>query len=125
MVEYFGQDYYDALCKTLNEDDDFQSEAGDLTTSVVQVAKDKGEAFRLDIDDGAVSAKRVDPDEDADFRFIADYDDWAKVVTGETTAEKLIMKGSMKIDGSMGKVLKHRDKLEYLTKTGRDISPSV
>lgn len=125
MVEYFTQDYYDELVDTLNGDEDFKDETEGFSTSVVQVAQDRGEAFKITIDDGQVSAEAVDPDADADFRFIADYDDWAKVVTGEASAEKLIMTGSMQIDGSMGEVLKHRDKLEYLTATGREISPDV
>lgn len=125
MVEYFTDAYYDELVEALNSDDGFKSAAEGFSARVVQVAEDKGKAYRITIEDGTASAEEVDPDADGDFRFVADYDDWAKVVTGETTAEKLIMMGSMKVDGSMSDVLKNRDTLEYLTETGREIGPDV
>lgn len=125
MVEYFTDGYYDELVDALNSDGDFKSAAEGFSATVVQVAKDKDKAYRISIEDGSVSAEEVDPDADGDFRFVADYDDWVKVVTGDSTAEKLIMMGSMKVDGSMSDVLKNRDTLEYLTKTGREIDPDV
>lgn len=125
MVEYFTDEYYQTIAKRLNDDDEFQEKASNLSTSLVQVAKDKDKAVKFTIDDGQVTAQEVGPDEEAEFRLIASYDDWTKVVKGEEKVDKLVMMGKMKVEGSMAKLLQYRDQLEYLTKVGQDIGPET
>lgn len=125
MVEYFTTDYYNALADALNGNEEFQEKAKGLQTSLVQVAKDRGKAVKFTIDDGSVTAEEVDPEAEGEFRLIASYDDWAKVVKGEEKVDKLVMMGKMKVEGSMAKLLQHRNTLEFLTKVGQELSPET
>ncbi len=121
MVQYFSEAFFNALAETANADSDFQAKGKKLKAKMLMVAKDRNEAFLIVADGGKVSATKSAPDADADFGFIADYDQWVTSHKGEMPLEKGIMTGKVKFKGSMLKIMPIRAALASLDDVARKV----
>lgn len=121
MVEYFSEQYWDTLADKLNGDEAFQEKASDVDASLLYVAKDKGRACRMTIDGGKVSVEQVDPDAEADFRFIGPYETWVKSHRDGEGLQKLVMTGKLKFKGSIPQVMSLQRQLGDMTARAREI----
>lgn len=120
MVQYFTKAFFDELASQLNADEDFQAKTSDLDLTILNVAKDKGDAFLLTIDGGKVSVEEADPETDAEFKFIGDYDQWVANHEG-SSLQKMVMTGKIRFKGSMPKIMRLQSKLKAIDETGHEI----
>lgn len=121
MVEYFSEQYWDTLADKLNADESFQDEASDVEASLLYVAKDKGKACKMTIDHGKVAVEHVDPEAEADFRFIGPYETWVKSHRDGQGLQKLVMTGKLKFKGSIPQVMSLQRQLGGMTTLAREI----
>lgn len=121
MVEYFTEAYWDELASDLNADENFQSEADDLDTSLLFVAEDKDRAFLMDVNNGKVNAKRADGDTEAEFAFKGPYEAWVSNHKGEADLQRLVMTGKLQFEGSMSKIMSLQSQLGFVTDRAREI----
>lgn len=63
-----------------------------------------------------------DPDEvDVGFKFIGSYDKWKALTKGEADATQMVMRGDMKLEGDMSKVMRYIKMTNRMTKISQDI----
>ncbi|MHB8604426.1 MAG: SCP2 sterol-binding domain-containing protein, partial [Thermoplasmatota archaeon] len=120
-MEYFTKPFFDEMANLLNADADFQSKAANVSTSLKMVCHDKSRQFVLKVDKGKVSAADATTETPADFVFIADYPVWITNHKGESTLEKLIMTGKVKLKGSIPRLLGLKSQLGAVDQIGRKI----
>lgn len=121
MVEYFSQAYWEELASILNGDEDFRENASDLSTEMIFVADDEGQAFKLTFDEGEVEASPASQDDDAQFKFIGPYDEWVKNHKGEADLQRLIMMGKINFEGAMSDIMSLRKQLGSAMAKAADI----
>ncbi len=123
MVEYFSEQYWDTLADKLNSDAGFQEKASDVDASLLYVAKDRGQACRMTIDNGKVTVEHVDPEAEteADFRFIGPYETWVASHRDGQGLQKLVMTGKLKFKGSIPQVMSLQRQLGDMTARAREI----
>lgn len=121
MVQYFTEPYWDELASELNADEAFQEKASDLDTSLLFVAEDEDLAFRMDVDNGKVSAEPVEADAEAEFAFKGPYEAWVSNHRDGTGLQRLVMTGKLNFEGSMGKIMSLQSQLGFVTDKAREI----
>lgn len=122
MVQYFTAEFFSALADALNGSQDFQAKNASVSTSLLNVAKDKGTAFLVRIEKGKVSASAAAADAQAEFTFTGDYATWVRSHKGELPLEKAIMTGAMKFKGSIPKIMGLRSSLSAFDTEARRIA---
>lgn len=121
MAEFFSGAFFQELAARLNEDEEWKKKGADLTTRIVVTCTDRDLSFLLDLQEGQVSASKVDAEEPADFKFEGPYDSWRASAEGEKDLQTLVMTGRMKFKGSMSKIMAMMGPLGRLTAVLRDI----
>jgi putative sterol carrier protein len=121
MAKFFTEAYFQDLADRLNEDEGWRKKAEGVTTKIVATANDRDFSSLLDIQDGAVTASRVEADIPADFKFEADYNVWKDAAEGEGDLTMLVMTGRMKFRGSMSKIMGMMTSLNRLLEILREL----
>jgi putative sterol carrier protein len=121
MAQFFTKEFFEELADRLNADDEWNKKSGDLTTKIVATCTDREISVLLDIQNGKVTAKVVDAEEPADFKFEGSYDAWQKTARGEADLQTLVMTGKMKFKGSMSKIMAMMSQLSRLTAVLREM----
>ncbi|MFQ6013583.1 MAG: SCP2 sterol-binding domain-containing protein [Thermoplasmata archaeon] len=121
MAKFFTEAYFQELADRLNGDDEWRRKAQGVTAKIVATANDREFSALLDIQDGEVTASKVDADTPADFKFEADYDVWKTTAQGEGDLTTLVMTGRMRFRGSMSKVMSMMTPLNRLTEVLRGL----
>ena len=83
MVKYFSKEFFQRLEEALNSDEGFTESLRDLETSILLVSEDTDISFLLTMEDGKVSVVKAAPDEVAEFKLIAPYEEWVRSAKGE------------------------------------------
>ena len=111
MAQLFTAPFFDELVKTLNNDAEFKSKAGNVVATVLMVSRDTKKSFLLNLNKGNVTWTEGTEETKADFTFIGDYATWVANHKGEAPMEKLIMTGKLKFKGSIPKIMSMRSQL--------------
>jgi putative sterol carrier protein len=110
MVKFFTEDYWNALAQGLNNDSKFKQDTKDLDTSMLNVCKDKNEAYLLTIKNGTASAQRAAADTPAEFKLTGNYNAWVETAKGKSLNMQ-VMSGRIQFQGSIQKILSLQSKL--------------
>ena len=121
MHRYLSQAYFEELASLLNADAEFQKKAGSLTTRLLFIVRDRGQAVLFAVDHGKVSVTMATPEAPADFVFTGDYATWVTNHRDGVTLEKLIMTGKVKMKGSIPRILGLKSQLGAVDQKGRTI----
>ncbi len=121
MVEYFSEEFFSKFAATANTDPDFQAKGKKFKATMLMVAKDKGRAFLVTADNGAVTSAPATAETAADFAFIGDYAQWVVSHKGDMPLEKAIMTGKVKFKGNMLKIMPVRGALASLDDAARKV----
>ncbi|MFQ5986669.1 MAG: SCP2 sterol-binding domain-containing protein [Thermoplasmata archaeon] len=121
MAKFFTEQYFQDLADRLNADDEWRKKAEGVHAKIVATANDRDFSALLDVQNGEVTASKVDADAPADFRFEADYDVWKASAQGEGDLTTLVMTGRMRFRGSMSKIMGMMTPLNRLTEILRDL----
>ncbi|MDX1534021.1 MAG: SCP2 sterol-binding domain-containing protein, partial [Thermoplasmata archaeon] len=121
MAKFFTEAYFQDLAERLNADKEWRKKAEGVTSRIVATANDRDFSALLDVQNGEVTASRVDADTLADFKFEADYDVWKASAQGEGDLTTLVMTGRMRFRGSMSKIMGMMTPLNRLTEILREL----
>ncbi|MFQ5951221.1 MAG: SCP2 sterol-binding domain-containing protein [Candidatus Geothermarchaeales archaeon] len=121
MVKYFSEKFFRQIEESLNSNEQFAESVRDLETTILLVSEDPDISFLLSITDGKASVAKASPDEAAEFKLIAPYDEWVGTAKGEESLTRLVMSGKMKFKGSMSKMMFYMPKLRGIEDALKEI----
>jgi len=124
-MQYFSIEFFEELARRLNADAEWKKRAASLTAKITLTVTDRGRSFQVDIANGAVTARAVQADDLADFKFEAPWEIWAKVAAGQTDFNTAVITGKMKFKGSLPKIMGIQPQMNRLTAVAKEIPAQV
>lgn len=125
MAQLFTAPFFDELVKTLNNDAEFKSKAGNVAATVLMVNRDTKKSFLLNLNKGNVTWTEGNEETKADFTFIGDTATWVANHKGEIAMEKAVMTGKLKFKGSLPKIMGLRSQLAVIDAIAQRVPAEV
>ena len=111
MTRFWSKEFFEKAGELLNNDQDLTKVFAGINTTILVKCIDKEVAFLISVKDGNISSREATPEDKAEFSFAAPYDKWVKIVKGEETMQREVMKSNVKFRGSMPKMLLYLNKV--------------
>lgn len=125
-IRYATHEYFEMLKEAVNKDEAFKS--SDFTSTWAYIYKDKTTdeglplTYIISWENGKiVDVKEGKPEENVEFKFIATYDTWSKIVQGKINIMSAMMTGKYKIEGPTSKLMKYSKVLSRLTEITKSL----
>jgi len=102
---FWSKDFFEKAGQMLNSDKDLTKAFSGINTTILVECSDRQAAYVIGVADGKITSKEAKPDEKAEFRFSAPYDEWARILKDESKIQGEVVRGRVKFRGSMPKML--------------------
>jgi len=110
MSKFFGDEFFAELQNALVGDAKWTESTKGVKTTVLMGVTDTGSSHLISVDGGVTTIQKVERGAPAEFTFEGTYDAWTKVAKGEMDMQSAVLKGQLKFQGSITKILMYRDR---------------
>ena len=122
MARYFSTEFFQELAARLPSDPDWMKGAAKVTTKLMMTVTDRGESTILDVQAGQVTARAAKPDDPADFKFEAPYEQWVRVAKEKKDIQSLVLQGKIKFRGPLAKFMPMQPALVRMEAVARNMA---
>ncbi|HEV8594395.1 MAG TPA: SCP2 sterol-binding domain-containing protein [Thermoplasmata archaeon] len=120
-MQYFSMEFFEELARRLNGDAEWKRRAESLTARLTLTVTDRSLSFLIEIANGTVSARSVQAEDSADFKFEGPWQIWAQIAGGQTDFNTAVLTGKMKFRGSLPKIMGIQPQMTRLTQVAKEI----
>lgn len=125
-VKFGTSEFFKIYQEAINKDEIFSS-SGYTSTWAYIITDIKSEVglpktFIITWKNGKiVDIREGTPDEDVEYKFEADYDTWAKILSGKLDGKKAMVMGKYKIKGPIVKLMRYAKVLGHLVDVTKNL----